>query len=78
MRLEECRVTMPLSPGAEETEGDLNVTVWHLLQVTALVGQQPACLVVAVAWQETSAKVLTAMTAVMMDLRSFVFMMMFF
>jgi hypothetical protein len=44
MWLEECKVTMPLSPGAVLTEGDLNVTVWHLLQVTALVGQQLVCL----------------------------------
>lgn len=65
---------MPLSPGAEVTEGDLNVTVWHLLQVTALVGQQLACLA-AVAWQETRANALTAMIPVMMDLMSFVFMM---
>ena len=74
MWLEECRVTMPLSPGAVLTEGDLNVTVWHLLQVTALVGQQLACLAV-VAWQETRAKALTAMSPVMMDLMSLVFMM---
>jgi hypothetical protein len=73
MWLEEWRVTMPLSPGAEVTEGDLNVTVWHLLQVTALVGQQLAGLA-AVAWQETRAKVPTAMIPVMMDLMSFVFM----
>lgn len=65
---------MPLSPGAVVTVGDLNVTVWHLLQVTALVGQQLAGLA-AVAWQETRAKVLTAMIPVMMDLMSFVFMM---
>lgn len=64
---------MPLSPGAEVTEGDLNVTVWHLLQVTALVGQQLAGLA-AVAWQETSDSALTAMIPVMMDLMSFVFM----
>jgi len=64
---------MPLSPGAEVTEGDLNVTVWHLLQVTALVGQQLAGLA-AVAWQETRANAPTAMIPVMMDLMSFVFM----
>lgn len=74
MWLEECRVTIPLSPGAEVTEGDLNVTVWHLLQVTALVGLLLACLAV-VAWQETSVKALMAMSPVAMDLMSFVFMM---
>lgn len=34
----DLRVTMPLSPGAVVTEGDLNQIVRHLLHVTALFG----------------------------------------
>lgn len=38
MAAADLRVTIPLSPAAAETEGDLNQMVWHLLHVTALVG----------------------------------------